>query len=127
MLCPLSRSLFAGCAVPDALPWGPVDPRWIRQAVESGQALTADQSIPQPYYQLVRAGLQPNAQDRSSSLQDLRYLLRCDIRVPAACARAPGLLLVQQPGGWICHITDMLIVFGSFTVEKSVLTSVLAV
>ncbi|KAJ8402205.1 hypothetical protein AAFF_G00370700 [Aldrovandia affinis] len=74
-LCALIQELYT-----DEVPWGPVDPRWIKQAVESGQALTADLSVPQPYYQLVRAGLQPRAQDRTSSLQDLRYLLRCDIR-----------------------------------------------
>ncbi|KAJ8342912.1 hypothetical protein SKAU_G00328400 [Synaphobranchus kaupii] len=83
--CTEKADVYSLCAViqelnTDAVPWGPVDPRWIRQAVESGQALTADQSIPQPYYQLVKAGLQPRAQDRSSSLQDLRYLLRCDIK-----------------------------------------------
>ncbi|KAJ8266542.1 hypothetical protein GJAV_G00131630 [Gymnothorax javanicus] len=74
-LCALIQELFT-----DAVPWGEVDPRWIRQAVESDQALTADRSLPLPYYQLVRAGLQPRAQDRSSSLQDLRYLLLCDLR-----------------------------------------------
>ncbi|KAG5844460.1 hypothetical protein ANANG_G00162760 [Anguilla anguilla] len=67
---------------------GPADPRCIRQAVESGRALAADGSIPQPYCQLVRAGLQPRAQERSCSLQDLRYLLRSDIRELA------------QSGGW---------------------------
>ncbi|KAG7483801.1 hypothetical protein MATL_G00042170 [Megalops atlanticus] len=74
-MCALIQELYT-----DAVPWGPVDPRWIRQAVELGQALTADLSVPQPYYQLVRNGLQPRAQDRTNSLQDLRYLLRCDIR-----------------------------------------------
>ncbi|XP_061105395.1 inactive serine/threonine-protein kinase TEX14-like [Conger conger] len=82
-LCALIQELFT-----DAVPWGTVDPSWIRQAVESGQALAPDRGIPQPYYQLVRAGLQPSAQDRSSSLQDLCYLLRCDIRELA------------QSGGW---------------------------
>ncbi|XP_064209239.1 inactive serine/threonine-protein kinase TEX14-like [Anguilla rostrata] len=82
-LCALIQELFT-----DAVPWGPVDPRCIRQAVESGQALAADGSIPQPYCQLVRAGLQPRAQERSCSLQDLRYLLRSNIRELA------------QSGGW---------------------------
>ncbi|KAK6317220.1 hypothetical protein J4Q44_G00126200 [Coregonus suidteri] len=65
----------------DSVPWGPVDPRWIRQTVESGQALATDSSVPQPYYALVRVGpAAPRPQDRTHSLQDLRYTLRQDIK-----------------------------------------------
>lgn len=63
------------------MPWGPVDPRWIRQTVELGQALATDSSVPQPYYALVRVGLQPRPEDRTHSLQDLRYTLRQDMKV----------------------------------------------
>ena len=73
--------LLCVCVATDAVPWGPVDPRQIRQALECGQALAADPRVPQPYSSLVRVGLQPRPQDRTHSLQDLRYTLRCDIKV----------------------------------------------
>ncbi|XP_029556151.1 inactive serine/threonine-protein kinase TEX14 isoform X1 [Salmo trutta] len=74
-LCALIQELYT-----DSVPWGPVDPRWIRQTVESGQALATDSSVPQPYYALVRVGLQPRPEDRTHSLQDLRYTLRQDMK-----------------------------------------------
>ncbi|KAM6970092.1 uncharacterized protein tex14 [Aplochiton taeniatus] len=74
-LCTLIQELYT-----DAVPWGPVEPHWIKHAVDSGQALAADPNVPEPYYSLVRVGLQPRPQDRTHSLQDLRYTLRCDIK-----------------------------------------------
>ncbi|KAI4880430.1 hypothetical protein NFI96_018421, partial [Prochilodus magdalenae] len=74
-LCTLIQELYT-----DAVPWGCVDPRWIKQAVDAGQALSADPAVPQPYYQLLQSGLQPRAQDRTCSLQDIRYTLRCDLK-----------------------------------------------
>nr|XP_046180354.1 inactive serine/threonine-protein kinase TEX14-like isoform X4 [Oncorhynchus gorbuscha] len=83
--CTGKADLYSLCAIiqelyTDTVPWGPVDPRWIRQTVESGQALATDSSVPQPYYALVRVGLQPRPEDRTHSLQDLRYTLRQDMK-----------------------------------------------
>ncbi|KAL7848514.1 hypothetical protein AOLI_G00232320 [Acnodon oligacanthus] len=74
-LCTLIQELYT-----DAVPWGCVDPRWIKQAVDAGQALSADPTVPQPYYQLLQSGLQPQAKDRTCSLLDVRYTLRCDLK-----------------------------------------------
>ncbi|KAL7846295.1 hypothetical protein SRHO_G00212750 [Serrasalmus rhombeus] len=74
-LCTLLQELYT-----DAVPWGSVDPRWIKQAVDAGQALSADPAVPQPYYQLLQRGLQPRAKDRTCSLLDVRYTLRCDLK-----------------------------------------------
>ncbi|KAL6472083.1 hypothetical protein MHYP_G00182710 [Metynnis hypsauchen] len=74
-LCTLIQELYT-----DAVPWGCVDPRWIKQAVDAGQALTADPAVPQPYYQLLQSGLQPRAKNRTCSLLDVRYTLRCDLK-----------------------------------------------
>ncbi|CAB1316511.1 unnamed protein product, partial [Coregonus sp. 'balchen'] len=99
-LCALIQELYT-----DSVPWGPVDPRWIRQTVESGQALATDSSVPQPYYALVRVGLQPRPQDRTHSLQDLRYTLRQDIKeLSKIGGRRSGLYTNigggLRPAGW---------------------------
>ncbi|XP_062341249.1 inactive serine/threonine-protein kinase TEX14-like isoform X2 [Osmerus eperlanus] len=83
--CTGKADLYSLCAIiqelyTDAVPWGLVDPRQIRQVLECGQALAADPRVPQPYNSLVRVGLQSRPQDRTHSLQDLRYTLRCDIK-----------------------------------------------
>uniref|UniRef100_A0A4W5RW95 Protein kinase domain-containing protein n=1 Tax=Hucho hucho TaxID=62062 RepID=A0A4W5RW95_9TELE len=101
-LCALIQELYT-----DAVPWGPVDPCWIRQTVESGQALATDSSVPQPYYALVRVGLQPRPEDRTHSLQDLRYTLRQDIKELSQVGgrRRSGLYTDVggrlRPAGWI--------------------------
>uniref|UniRef100_A0AAY5LAN5 Protein kinase domain-containing protein n=1 Tax=Esox lucius TaxID=8010 RepID=A0AAY5LAN5_ESOLU len=97
-LCSLIQEIYT-----DSVPWGPVDPQWIRKAVESGQALSADARVPQPYYTLVRVGLHPRPQDRTHSLQDLRYTLRQDIQELAQLGRRttvldPGTGLGLQSG-----------------------------
>lgn len=72
------------CVCIDSVPWGSVNPRWIKQAVDAGQALSADPAVPQPYYDLLLSGLKPRAQERTCSLQDLRYTLRSALRVTSA-------------------------------------------
>lgn len=68
----------------DAVPWGSVNPCWIKQAVDAGQALFADPAVPQPYYDLLLNGLKPSAQERTCSLQDLRYTLRFHLSVSSS-------------------------------------------
>ncbi|KAI7793766.1 putative inactive serine/threonine-protein kinase TEX14 [Triplophysa rosa] len=74
-LCALIQEIYT-----DALPWGSTDTLCIKKAVELGQALIAHPAVPQPYYQYLETGLQCRAQDRTHTLQDLCYMLRCDIR-----------------------------------------------
>ncbi|XP_029923999.1 uncharacterized protein tex14 [Myripristis murdjan] len=64
----------------DKEPWGAMSECLIKQLVDGGEALGADLCIPQPYYDLVRVGLQPQSQDRTCSLRELRYKLRLDIK-----------------------------------------------
>ncbi|XP_069040314.1 inactive serine/threonine-protein kinase TEX14 isoform X1 [Lepisosteus oculatus] len=108
--CTGKADLYSLCALlqelhTDAVPWGAVGPRGIRQAVEGGQALAADERIPPPYYALVRSGLQPRPQDRSPSLQDLRLQLRSDVKELSQSSRqrwgscsAPAIV---GAGGWV--------------------------
>ncbi|KAA0704087.1 Inactive serine/threonine-protein kinase TEX14 [Triplophysa tibetana] len=74
-LCALIQEIYT-----DALPWGSTDTHCIKKAVELGQALIAHPAVPQPYYQYLETGLECRAQDRTNTLQDLCYMLRCDIR-----------------------------------------------
>ncbi|XP_049325041.1 inactive serine/threonine-protein kinase TEX14 [Astyanax mexicanus] len=74
-LCTLIQELYT-----DAVPWRCVDPRWIKQTVDTGKALSPDSAVPQPYFHFLQSGLQPQPKDRTCSLQDLRYTLRCDLK-----------------------------------------------
>ncbi|XP_031727423.1 inactive serine/threonine-protein kinase TEX14 isoform X2 [Anarrhichthys ocellatus] len=74
-LCALIQELYT-----DSEPWGTVDLDWIKQAMDAGQALAVDSSIPQPYYDVVLRGLQHHPQDRTCSLQGLCYTLQQDVK-----------------------------------------------
>ncbi|XP_048840207.1 uncharacterized protein LOC125713260 [Brienomyrus brachyistius] len=101
--CTGKADLYSACTLiqefyTDAVPWGPVDPSWIQQAVDSGESLAIHPAVPQPYYSLVSTCLQAQAQDRTNSLQDLRYLLCRDIREPSRSSwRESG--LYPEPAG----------------------------
>ncbi|KAJ8386164.1 hypothetical protein AAFF_G00175880 [Aldrovandia affinis] len=74
-LCALIQELYTDC-----VPWGPVDPVEIKEAVLSGGALKADRRVPPPYYKLVRNGLRAQPQDRTGSLQDIHYMICSNIK-----------------------------------------------
>ncbi|XP_055064146.2 uncharacterized protein tex14 isoform X2 [Misgurnus anguillicaudatus] len=74
-LCALIQEIYT-----DAVPWGSTDPHCIKKSVELGQALIAHPAVPKPYSQYLETGFQHRAQDRTSTLKDLCYMLRCDIR-----------------------------------------------
>ena len=63
------------------MPWGAVDQHWIKQVMEGGQALQPDSRVPEPFYGLIRVGLQPHTTERTQSVQDLCVTLRSDIKV----------------------------------------------
>lgn len=65
--------------VSDREPWGTVNLEG--KVMDAGQALAAESSIPQPYYDVVLKGLQQHPQDRTCSLQSLHYTLQQDIKV----------------------------------------------
>ncbi|TRY98670.1 hypothetical protein DNTS_033427 [Danionella cerebrum] len=76
-VCALLQEIFA-----DEVPWSSTDPRLIKRSVEAGQALVVHPAVPEPYYQFLQTGLQHKAKDRTNSLHDLCYHLRCYIRSP---------------------------------------------
>uniref|UniRef100_A0A3B4YEM0 Protein kinase domain-containing protein n=1 Tax=Seriola lalandi dorsalis TaxID=1841481 RepID=A0A3B4YEM0_SERLL len=75
-LCALIQELYT-----DSEPWGTVNPDRIKQVMDAGEALAADSSVPQPYYDVVLKGLKQHPQDRTCSLQSLCSILQHDIKV----------------------------------------------
>ncbi|XP_060912301.1 uncharacterized protein LOC132988745 [Labrus mixtus] len=82
--CREEADIYSVCALilelyTDDEPWGTLDPLKIKQAMDSGQALSVN-SVPLPYYELVSAGLQLEPQNRTCSLQTLTNTLQQDIK-----------------------------------------------
>ncbi|XP_034406448.1 inactive serine/threonine-protein kinase TEX14-like [Cyclopterus lumpus] len=83
--CTTQADIYSLCALiqevyTDSEPWGTVDLHGIKRAMDAGEALVVDGSIPQPYYDVVLRGLQHHPQDRTCSLQGLCYTLQQDIK-----------------------------------------------
>ncbi|XP_058854245.1 inactive serine/threonine-protein kinase TEX14-like [Acipenser ruthenus] len=83
--CTVKADLYSLCALiqelcTDTLPWGGLEASMIKELLEGGHGLAADTQVPQPYYEVVRSGLQLRPQERTGSLQDIRYLLRKDMQ-----------------------------------------------
>uniref|UniRef100_A0A4W6DU50 Protein kinase domain-containing protein n=1 Tax=Lates calcarifer TaxID=8187 RepID=A0A4W6DU50_LATCA len=89
-LCALIQELYT-----DREPWGTVNLEG--KVMDAGQALAAESSIPQPYYDVVLKGLQQHPQDRTCSLQSLHYTLQQDIK---------RLSLEEQLSGELCAYPD---------------------
>uniref|UniRef100_A0A8C4Y5T9 Testis expressed 14, intercellular bridge forming factor n=1 Tax=Gopherus evgoodei TaxID=1825980 RepID=A0A8C4Y5T9_9SAUR len=68
-------------ALTETLPWNGLEGSGIKELVVSGQHLETDVRLPNPYYDIVKTGLAPKQNDRSMSLQDIRYILKNDLKV----------------------------------------------
>ncbi|XP_065819023.1 inactive serine/threonine-protein kinase TEX14-like [Labrus bergylta] len=91
--CREEADIYSVCALilelyTDDEPWGTLDPLKIKQAMDSGQALSVN-NVPLPYYELVSTGLQLEPQNRTCSLQTLTNTLQQDIK---------RLCMDEQPG-----------------------------
>ncbi|KAH1178995.1 hypothetical protein KIL84_000326 [Mauremys mutica] len=67
-------------ALTETLPWNGLEGSGIKELVVSGQHLETDVRLPNPYYDIVKTGLAPKQNDRSMSLQDIRYILKNDLK-----------------------------------------------
>uniref|UniRef100_A0A8C3T8Z8 Inactive serine/threonine-protein kinase TEX14 n=1 Tax=Chelydra serpentina TaxID=8475 RepID=A0A8C3T8Z8_CHESE len=67
-------------ALTETLPWNGLEGSGIKELVVSGQHLETDVRLPKPYYDIVKTGLEPKQKDRSMSLQDIRYILKNDLK-----------------------------------------------
>ncbi|XP_074870014.1 inactive serine/threonine-protein kinase TEX14 [Carettochelys insculpta] len=67
-------------ALTETLPWNGLEGSGIKELIVSGQHLETDVRLPKPYYDIVKTGLEPKQKDRSMSLQDIRYILKNDLK-----------------------------------------------
>lgn len=65
----------------DNIPWNGLDGSVIKDAIVLGKYLEADVRLPKPYYDIVKSGIQVKQKDRTMNLQDIRYILKNDLKV----------------------------------------------
>lgn len=65
----------------DAVPWEDLDGFAIKELLAAGHYLAVDEQVPKPYYDIVQIGIQVKSQNRTMNLQDIRFILRNDIKV----------------------------------------------
>ncbi|NWS50405.1 TEX14 kinase, partial [Probosciger aterrimus] len=81
----VKSDIYSFCAVvQEALtetpPWKGCEDSVIKQHIISGQQLEADVRLPVPYYDIVKAGLEPKQKNRFMNLQDIQYILKNDLK-----------------------------------------------
>nr|XP_045014578.1 inactive serine/threonine-protein kinase TEX14 [Jaculus jaculus] len=64
----------------DNIPWNGVDGSVIKEAIVLGNYLEPDARLPKPYYDIVKSGIQVKQKDRTMNLQDIRYILKNDLK-----------------------------------------------
>ncbi|XP_077021048.1 inactive serine/threonine-protein kinase TEX14 isoform X3 [Tamandua tetradactyla] len=64
----------------DNIPWNGLDGSVVKEAVVLGNYLEADVRLPKPYYDIVKSGIQVKQKDRVMNLQDIRYILKNDLK-----------------------------------------------
>ncbi|XP_045692881.1 inactive serine/threonine-protein kinase TEX14 isoform X3 [Phyllostomus hastatus] len=64
----------------DSIPWDGLDGSVIKEAIVLGNYLEADFRLPKPYYDIVKSGIQAKQKDRTMNLQDIRYILKNDLK-----------------------------------------------
>ncbi|XP_070801083.1 inactive serine/threonine-protein kinase TEX14 [Pituophis catenifer annectens] len=77
--------VYSFCAVmqeafTDTVPWEGFDGPSIKDCITSGQWLEADARLPKPYYDMVKTGLESRPKQRTMNLQDIRYVLKNDLK-----------------------------------------------
>ncbi|XP_007904372.2 uncharacterized protein LOC103186913 [Callorhinchus milii] len=74
-LCTLIQELFT-----DTVPWEDMDGLAVKELLGAGHCLSVDERVPAPYYDIVRTGMQVKPRNRTMCLQDIRFILRNDIK-----------------------------------------------
>ncbi|KAM5215995.1 inactive serine/threonine-protein kinase TEX14 isoform 1-T1 [Hipposideros larvatus] len=64
----------------DSIPWDGLDGSVIKEAIVLGNYLEADDRLPKPYYDIVKSSIQVKQKDRTMNLQDIRYILKNDLK-----------------------------------------------
>ena len=76
----------------DSIPWDGLDGSVIKETIVLGNYLEADVRLPKPYYDIVKSGIQVKQKDRTMNLQDIRYIMKNDLKVSSKVVR--GLFLL---------------------------------
>ncbi|XP_043574840.1 inactive serine/threonine-protein kinase TEX14-like [Chiloscyllium plagiosum] len=74
-ICTLIQELLT-----DIVPWEDLDGFAVKELIAAGRYLTVDEQVPKPYYDIVQTGIQPKPKNRTMNLQDIRFILRNDIK-----------------------------------------------
>ncbi|KAK2509996.1 hypothetical protein MC885_014992 [Smutsia gigantea] len=64
----------------DNIPWNGLVGSVIKEAIVLGNYLEADTRLPKPYYDIIKSGIQVKQKDRTMNLQDIRYILKNDLK-----------------------------------------------
>ncbi|XP_036611490.1 inactive serine/threonine-protein kinase TEX14 [Trichosurus vulpecula] len=64
----------------DTLPWNGLEGSVIKEAIILGNHLETDARLPKTYYDVVKTGIQVKQKDRTMNLQDIRYILKNDLK-----------------------------------------------
>ncbi|XP_053223927.1 inactive serine/threonine-protein kinase TEX14 isoform X2 [Podarcis raffonei] len=77
--------IYSFCAVmqealTDTIPWDGFEGPDVKDLIVSGQWLEADARLPKPYYDIVKTGLESRQKQRTMNLQDIRYILKNDLK-----------------------------------------------
>ncbi|XP_063002865.1 inactive serine/threonine-protein kinase TEX14 [Elgaria multicarinata webbii] len=67
-------------ALTETVPWAGLEGSAVKDLIISGQWLEADARVPKPYYDVVKTGLESRQKQRTLNLQDIRYILKNDLK-----------------------------------------------
>ncbi|XP_069883124.1 inactive serine/threonine-protein kinase TEX14 isoform X6 [Dipodomys merriami] len=84
-----SYSMIIQEILTDNIPWDGLDGLAIKEAIVLGNYLKADVRLPKPYYDIVKSGIQVKQKDRTLNLQDIRYILKNDLKEFIGAQRTP--------------------------------------
>lgn len=84
--------LLLAFSLTDNIPWDGLDGSVIKETIVLGNYLEADVRLPKPYYDIVKSGLQVKQKDRTMNLQDIRYIMKNDLKVSSKVVRGLYLL-----------------------------------
>ncbi|KAM4845025.1 inactive serine/threonine-protein kinase TEX14 isoform 2-T2 [Thomomys bottae] len=84
-----SYSMIIQEILTDSIPWDGLDGLAIKEAIVLGNYLKADVRLPKPYYDIVKSGIQVKQKDRTMNLQDIRYILKNDLKEFLGAQRTP--------------------------------------
>ncbi|NWH73168.1 TEX14 kinase, partial [Piaya cayana] len=103
----VKSDIYSFCAVVQEVltetpPWKGHEDSVIKELISSGQHLEVDVRLPQPYYDIIKTGLEPKQKNRSMKLQDIHYILKNDFKdlLKSETGHANELSKGQRPAGF---------------------------